>query len=401
MVRRAAALRSRMGGHNVASHTVIVTWKRAALAPFAATGLSVIAAGLLACASGSEPIALGLAGPVSDPRGASMRLAAELAVAEINRAGGVRGRRLELVVQDDSAQPEVAVATARALYANRRVVAVVGHLTSGATLAAAPVYGGRRPLPVISPSASAPAVTDAGPHVFRVCPTDVAHGAALAEFAARRLGARRAAILYQNDEYGRGIRGTFADEFTRLGGHLVSDDPYVPDLPGFEPYLRRLQRQGGADVLLIAGTAASARRILPALDTVGLRPRVMGGDALASLETARGTDGVITSTAYLPDRPGARNQAFVEAYRGAYGSQPLDHRGAAAYDIVYLLARAIEAVGPNRSRLNAYLAGVGTASPSFEGVTGRIAFDPQGDVPAKTVALGVIRNGAVVTAEDR
>jgi branched-chain amino acid transport system substrate-binding protein len=386
-----------MGGNNVASHTVIVTWKHAALAPFTAA----LIAGLLACTSGSEPIALGLAGPVSEPRGVSMRLAAELAVAEINRAGGVRGRRLELVVQDDSAQPEVAVAAARALYAHQRVVAVVGHLTSSATLAAAPVYGGRRPLPLVSPSASAPGVTDAGPHIFRVCPTDVAHGAALAQFAARQLGARRAAILYQNDEYGRGIRGTFVEEFTRLGGRLVTDDPYVPDLTSFEPYLRRLQQRGGADVLLIAGTAASARRILPTLDTVGIRPRVLGGDALAGLETTRGTDGVITSTAYLPDRPGERNQAFVEAYRAAYGAQPLDHRGAAAYDIVYLLARGIEAVGPNRSRLTEYLAGVGTASPPFDGVTGRIAFDAQGDVPAKTVVLGVIRNGAVITAEDR
>ena len=331
-----------------------------------------------------------------------MRLAAELAVAEINRAGGVRGRRLELVVRDDSALPEVAVAAARALYADSRVIAVIGHLTSAATLAAAPVYGGGRwPLAVISPSASAPAVTDAGPHVFRVCPTDVAHGTALAAFASRRLRARSAAILYQNDEYGRGIRGTFAAEFIRLGGRLASDDPYVTDLPSFEPFLRRLQQRGGADVLLIAGTATSARRILPTLDTVGIRPQVLGGDALAGLETTRGADGVVTSTAYLPDRPGERNQAFVAAYHAAYGAQPLDHRGAAAYDIVYLLARAIDAAGPNRRRLRDYLAGVGTASPAFEGVTGRIAFDPQGDVPTKTVVLGVLRNGLVVMAEDR
>jgi len=381
---------------------VIVTWKRAALAPFAGFGLPALTAGVLACASGSEPIALALAGPFSEPRGVSMRLAAELAAAEINRAGGVRGRRLELVIQDDSAKPEVAVAAARALYADRRVVAVVGHLTSAATLAAAPVYGGgRRPLPVISPSASAPGVTDAGPHVFRVCPTDVAHGVALAGFAARRLGARTAAILYQNDEYGRGIRGTFTEEFVRLGGRLASDDPYVPDLPSFEPYLRRLSQRGGADALLIAGTAASARRILPTLDTVGIRPRVLGGDALTGLETVRGAEGVFTSTAYLPDAPSERNQAFVAAYQATYGDQTLDHRGASTYDIVYLLARAIDAVGPNRRRLLEYLAGVGTASPPFEGVTGQIAFDAQGDVPTKAVALGVVREGHLVMAQDR
>src|SRR3970282_484172 len=173
-----------------------------------------------------------------------------------------------------------------------------------------------------------------------------------------------------------------------LGGRLASDDPYTPDLPSFEPYLRRVQRRGGADVLLIAGTTAAAPRIPPTLDTVGLRPRVVGGDSLAGLETTRGANGVLTSTAYLPDRPGERNQAFVAAYRAAYGAQPLDHRGAAAYDIVYLLARAIDAAGPNRRRLRDYLGGGGNASPAFEGVTGRIAFDPQGDVPTNTVGLG-------------
>ncbi|MBI4419769.1 MAG: amino acid ABC transporter substrate-binding protein [Gemmatimonadetes bacterium] len=388
---------------------MIATKKRAApawlgsigLTRFMRIGLAAQTLGVLACAPDRQPIALGLVGPFSEPRGLSMRLAAEMAVAELNRAGGVRGRPLELVIQDDSTRPEVAVAAARALYADPRVVAVIGHLTSGTTLAAAPVYGGRSPLPVISPSASAPAVSDAGPHVFRVCPTDVAHGTALAEFAVRRLGARSAAILYQNDEYGRGIRGTFAAEFARLGGRLASDDPYVPDLPSFEPYLRRLQQRGGADVLLIAGTAASARRILPTLDTVGMRPRVMGGDALAGLEATRGAEGVFSSTAYLPDQPAERNRVFVAAYRAAYGDQPLDHRGAAAYDIVHLLARATDAVGPSRRRLLTYLAGVGTASPAFDGVTGRVAFDSLGDVPTKAVMLGVVRGGHLVMAQSR
>ncbi len=361
----------------------------------------ILAAAVLGCAAGGEPVALGLAGPLSQERGLSMRLGAELAVAEINRAGGVRGHPLALVLQDDSARPEVAVSAARSFYADPRVVAVIGHLTSATTLAAAPIYGGgRRPLAVISPSASAPSLSNAGPYVFRACPTDVAHGTQLAQFAYRRLGVRTAAILYQNDEYGRGIRQTFSQEFIRLGGRLVSSDPYVPEVPSFEPYLRRLSQRGGADALLIAGTATAAERILPTLDTVGLRLRVLGGDGLSGLETLRRAEGVFMSTAYLPERPGERNAAFVEAYRAAYPGRPLDHRGAAAYDIVYLLARGLATVGPDRRRLRDYLAGVGSASPPFEGVTGSIAFDQQGDVPGKAVALGVIRGGRLVMAQD-
>jgi branched-chain amino acid transport system substrate-binding protein len=329
-----------------------------------------------------------------------MRLGAELAINEINHAGGIHGRMLKLIVEDDSASPEAAVAAARRFYANPNVVAVIGPLTSAATMAAAPIYnGGKRPLVLVSPSASAPSVSAAGPYIFRVCPTDVVHGTRLADFARQQLKAQRAAILYQNDEYGRGIRGTFAAEFTGRGGSLVEDDPYVPDLPSFEPYLRRLRARGGADVLLIAGTAASAQRILPTLDTVGIHPHVLGGDALSGLETTREGQGIFMSAAYLPDQPGERNAEFVRAYHTAYPSQPLDHRGAAAYDIVQLLAAAIEETGPNRRRIHDYLASVGSEHPAFEGVTGRIAFDEHGDVPNKAVAVGVVRDGRLVTAQ--
>lgn len=352
----------------------------------------------LACGSG-RPIVIGLAGPFSEPRGRSMRLASELALREINAAGGLRGRPVALRIHDDSSRAEVAVRVARVLYADPAVVAVIGHLTSAATLAASPVYnGGRSPVPVISPSASAPAVSGAGPYTFRVCPTDVLHGTRLAEFARRRLGARTAALLYQNDEYGRGIRQTFREAFTRLGGTVVSDDPYVTDLPSFQPYLQRLRQRGGADILVIGGTAAVARRILVTLDSVRLAPRVMGGDALSGLETEARAAGVLVSSAYLPDMPEPDNLRFVEVYRQTYPDEPLDHRGAAAYDIVHLLARAIRAVGTDRRRLRDYLTTVGGSTPPFEGVTGRIAFDANGDVPDKTVVIGVVRDGRLALA---
>jgi branched-chain amino acid transport system substrate-binding protein len=172
----------------------------------------------------------------------------------------------------------------------------------------------------------------------------------------------------------------------------------VPELPSFEPYLRRLRQRGGADVLLLAGTAATAQRILPTLDTVGLEARVLGGDGLSGLETQRRAEGVFMTAAYLPDLPGERNAAFVAAYRAAYPGQSLDHRGAAAYDVVYLLARGLEAVGADRRRLRDYLAGVGRASPPYRGVTGTIAFDELGDVPGKEVVLGVVRDGQLVVA---
>ncbi len=361
---------------------------------------AALAALLGGCGSSDDPILIGLAGPFSQQRGQSMQLGAELAVAEINEQGGVRGRPLELVILDDSASSEAAVRAARELYETSGLVAVIGHLNSGATIAAAPVYnGGDDPVVQISPSASSPLVSDVGPYTFRVCPSDLVHGARLAEWAWAELGARRAAVLYQNDPYGRGVRGTFSSSFTGLGGEIVSEDPYVLTIPSFEPYLRRLGTRGGAAALMIAGTRDGAERILASLDSLGTRYPVLGGDGLAGLETSPvDAEGTLISTAYLADRPGERNQEFVAAYQRAFGDRLPDHRGAGAYDIVHLLARAIEEVGFSRDRIREYVAGVGSSTEPFEGVTGTIAFDGNGDVPNKEVVIGVIESGRLRTA---
>ncbi|HVX88300.1 MAG TPA: ABC transporter substrate-binding protein, partial [Gemmatimonadales bacterium] len=201
----------------------------------------VIALLLTACggAGSGDTIVIGVTGPFSQPRGVSMKAGAELAAAEINKAGGINGTPIELVFADDSASNDAAVRIATEFRADRRMVAVVGHLTSGPTAAAAPVYNGDgTPMALISPSASAPSLSeDGGRAVFRVCPTDFAHGQALARHARNVLRARTAAILYENDAYGRGVAANFVADFRQLGGTIVSEDPYNKALTSFEPYL--------------------------------------------------------------------------------------------------------------------------------------------------------------------
>ena len=360
--------------------------------------LATAVATVVGC-SRDAPILVGLAGPFSQDRATSMLQAAELAVREINSRGGIGGRPLQLVVLDDSANANVASRVARELYDNGNVIAVVGHLTSSSAVAAAPVYGGgTNPIVQISPSASSPLITDAGPYTFRICPSDLVHGSRLAEWARAQLGAERAAILYQNDDYGRSVRATFASSFLELGGSIVSEDPYVDEIPSFGPFLQRVRQRGGADVLLIAGTRASGSRIAATLDTVGMSVRILGGDGLVGLGQTTMAEGATISTAYLPDRPGDRNGDFVRAYRAAYRNELPDHSGAGTYDILYLLAQAMEAVGPDRGRIRDYLARVGRDIEPFEGVTGPIAFDENGDVPQKDVVIGVISDGRLITA---
>jgi len=353
---------------------------------------------LLSCSRSSDNVVrIGVAGSFSDPIGLPMKLAAELAAAEINASGGVNGQRLELVLKDDYADPDSAVFVASDLY-DSRVSAVVGHLFSGMTLAASPVYnGGKDPLVAISPSSSSPEVSLAGDYTFRICPSDLAHGAALAHWARDRLHLVHGAVLYINDEYGRGIRQTFVREFLRLGGDLTSIDPYLGDRPSVGPYVERLAKGGGAEFLIVAGNRSEAEEILRQVRARGLRLPVLGGDGLEGIQDAGNlAEGVYLSSAYFPSIPTDANRRFVQAFQQKYPQVgPPNQPAAATYDAIYLLRDVIAKVGGEREAIRRALATVGSAIPAFEGVTGAVAFDAVGDVPNQNVYIGAVRRGAV------
>src|SRR5690606_34341202 len=237
-----------------------------------------------------------------------------------------------------------------------------------------------------------------GPWIFRVCPSDLLHGPALARWAYDRLGARRVGVIYANDDYGRGVVETFGSAFEAAGGLILSRDPYLPDVldteTALDPYIERGLRNG-VDAFMIAGQAEAAERIISAARRLGFTGPIIGPDGLTSLRDAGPiAEGVYISSAFLPDRPDPAAQNFVRAYQSRFRELP-DHRGAMAYDAILLLARAIDAVGTDRTRIRDYLATVGQAAenPPFEGVSGTIRFDANGDVAGKEVTIGVVRGG--------
>jgi branched-chain amino acid transport system substrate-binding protein len=360
--------------------------------------LLIVAALATGClASGHDTVRIGVAGSFSDPIGLPMKQAAELAAEEINAAGGINGKRLELAIRDDYADPDSAVFVASDLY-DSDVSAVVGHLFSGMTLAAAPVYnGGHNPVVAISPSSSSPDVTGAGEYTFRICPSDLAHGTALAHWIRDRLHLSHGAVLYLNDEYGRGIRQTFVGEYERLGGNLQAVDPYLGDRPDVGAYLDRLARGERPEFLVVAGNRSEAEEILRQARKRGLTMPVLGGDGLEGIQEAGDlAEGVYLSSPYFPSIPTSPNRRFVQAFRRKYpGAGMPNQPAAAAYDAVYLLRDVIARVGPDRGAVRRALAGVGSATPPFEGVTGTVAFDANGDVPNQNVYIGLVRRGAV------
>ncbi|MEP6473660.1 MAG: ABC transporter substrate-binding protein [Gemmatimonadota bacterium] len=365
----------------------------------------MLAAGLLlllaACGGQTGSIRIGLSGPFTDPVGAPMKLAAEMAVDEINASGGIGGRKLELVERDDYADADSAVAAAAELE-QAGVVAVIGHVFSGPTLAAAPIYNGARvPVVELSPSSTSPEVTRAGPYTFRICPSDLAHGAALARFARQQLKYTRGAALYLNDEYGRGIRQTFVAEFTRLGGVITENDPYLGGTPEVGPYIDRLAQRGGIQFMMVAGNKSEAIEVLKRARAKGIKVPVLGGDGLEGLEEGGAlAEGSYVSAAYMAVVDNPRNHKFVDAYARRYPTAGAPNQPAAAtYDAFYLLAEVIRQAGTGRAEIRNRLALVGNGEPAFDGVTGTIAFDANGDVPKQPVIIGVIRNGRIRPAE--
>jgi branched-chain amino acid transport system substrate-binding protein len=375
---------------------------RQTLSALPALSLALIVTGLLASCGGRPPIRIGVMGPFSSASGNPGRLGARLAVAQINAAGGVNGRLLELVEEDDKGTGDSAVVAAQSLVESD-VVAVIGSGFSGPTLAAAPVFNDASdPVLQITPSGSSPDISAAGAWTFRTCPTDLAHAVTLARFVRQRLRLDRGAVLYMNNAYGRGFRTVFEGEFTRLGGTVVSSDPYLPaGVKDAQPFVERMARDRKAQFILAASYEPDGAELLRMVRARGVTLPFLAGDGVAGLEREGAVaEGTYQTASYLANLETETNAEWVAKYRAAYPDQPPPSQMAVGfYDAVRLLARVIGEVGTDRRLLRDALAEVGTTRPAYDGVSGRIAFDSLGDVPDMQVLVGVTHNG-VTTAVD-
>ena len=351
--------------------------------------LLVALLGVLACSRTSTPVYIGVAGPWKEAFGRMNKQGIDLALAEINARGGVRGRPLRLVERDDDGIGSRAAAIAGEFIANRSIVAVVGHVTSGAMMAAAPVYS--QGLAAIATTASSPDLSGISEWAFRVISSDSANGIDMARFATAR-GFKRVAILYENNSYGRGLAESFRNGYS---GQVVAMDPIPSDgSANLEPYVSYL-RVRQPDLVFVAGTDASGRTFLQEARRQALNAAYMGGDGWTplALDSAL-AEGVFVGAPFSAEDPRGEAQRFVRAYRDRYHEDP-DGNAALAYDATMLLASAIEHAGPSRTAIRDWLAELGDAEP-HAGVTGPIAFRETGDVIGRGIVITRVRRGSLV-----
>jgi branched-chain amino acid transport system substrate-binding protein len=351
----------------------------------------LIVGGAVGCTHDAGPIVLAAAAPWHLDYTRGTRQGIELAVAELNAVGGVRGRPLEIRWADDGASARDAVTAAQLLVADPRVLGVIGHMNSDAMLGAARIYDGH--LVAVSPAATTPDLTGISPWIFRVITSDSVNGATLARFATRGIKARQAAVLYQNDAYGRGLAGAFRAQFA---GTISLSAPIDGDVTAgaYEPYVAMLGRLH-PDVVFVAGLAASGAAILHEARRQHLRATFIGGDGWTGInaDTADAED-VYVATPFVNSDARAAVRQFVTAFQARYHTMP-EEDAALAYDATRMFAAAIASAGPQRAAVREYLAAL-DASHAFAGVTGAYYFLRTGDPADHPFVIARVHRGELV-----
>ena len=318
--------------------------------------------------------------------GQSTKNGVELAVEEINNAGGVNGKKIELIVEDDQGRPEQAKTVVSKLINQDKVQAVIGEVASTNSLAAAPVAQEAK-IPMITPSSTNPKVTEVGDYISRVCFIDPFQGSVMAKFAANTLKAKTAAILGDvNSDYSKGLTQFFQQEFTRLGGKVVAEEAYTQSDPDFKGQLTKI-RNLNPDVIYVPGYYGQVGIIAKQARELGMNMPLMGGDGWDSPELWKlGGDALkntYISNHYSAENPAPEIQNFVKAYTAKFGASP-DSLAALAYDAAKVLADAIKRAGGTDS---AKLKDAINATKNFPGVTGSISLDASRNAVKPAVVL--------------
>lgn len=342
-------------------------------------------------------LALGIA---FDPRRPGMDplvAGVEQAVAEWNARPDVRARGLVLAVRRVPPAVTGSARIAERLRDDPEVLAIIGDVESGRTLDAIPTIedrdrDGARALVAISPTASSVALAGRSAWLFRLSPDDRTASRTAAETLAGE-GARRVALVYRNDAYGRDWATAFALAFRTRSGEVVARDPYLPGITSWPVYARALARQR-PDVVVFPGFAEDAGPFLRALRDAGVDAPVVGGDALAPLADSAAYRGVRFAVPYDPRRPTtAAGATFARTFAERHGTLP-GVRAALGYEAAQLIGAAALAVDldapDRRRRVRDWLAGLGRTLPAAAGLAGPVAFDATHAVIGRGVRLAAV-----------
>jgi len=314
-----------------------------------------------------------------------------LAVDHLNAAGGVLGRKMELLMEDDQSQAGQPATVVRKLIARDGVVAVLGEVASSRSLEAAPICQ-QSQIPMISPSSTNPKVTAVGDYIFRVCFIDPFQGTVMANFARHTLHLKKVAVLTDvKSDYSLGLAKFFKEGFIADGGAIVAEQNYSSGDKDFSAELTALKAVN-PDGIFVPGYYTEVGLIALQAKQLGLNVPLLGGDGWESSSLipigGAALEGDYFSTHYSPEDTSPAVQDFVKAFRAKYNKIP-DAMAALGYDSAMILADAMKRAGTtDGAKVRDALAAV----KGFSGVTGKITMDADRNASKPAVIL-VIRDG--------
>ncbi|HET6232180.1 MAG TPA: ABC transporter substrate-binding protein [Longimicrobiaceae bacterium] len=344
---------------------------------------------------GTGDIVVGAAWPWKARAGLLYGQGMEMAVDEVNASGGIHGRHLRILREDDGESVDEGSLVAQRLSKDPDVVAVIGHLQSYVTVPAAAVYD-LAGIPLVSPAATDPELTGRGyRRVFRATFTDARVGRGMADYAAAH-GYRRVAIFYVRNPYGRGLANAFEERAAELQMEIAARQSYDPNADASQRGTEQIVADWkglNLDAVFIAGEAPQGPLFVAELRRQGIRAPILGGDALGIPDALRvggsAVEGTVVASAFHAGDVRPEVRRFVDAFRKRYGVQP-DVGAALGYDAVGVLAQAMRRTPtPTPEHIAAAL----RSTHAWQGVTGPFTFDDHGDLVDKPVRKMVAHAG--------
>ena len=361
--------------------------RRIALAALPAAALIFAGA-----AAAQTPITIGaveiLTGP-NNKYGIAIRNGFDLALEEVNKAGGVLGSPLAIAYEDSAGNKDQALSAARQLIGGKKVPLILGPTLSNEMFAVGPIAVERK-IPIVGTSTTANGITAIGPYVFRTSLPEADVVPVTLRTAKEKLGVKKVAVMYGNDDaFTKSAYDVMKAAIEKLGLETVATETFGSKDTDFSAQLTKIKSLN-PDAIVVSALVEAGSGILLAKKALGIPAsvRVIGGNGLNSPQVPAvagdAADGTLVGSPWFIDKPDAANQAFVKAYKAKYNMDP-DQFAAQAYDTLFIVAQAIKDAGaatPDKIRDS-------LGKVKYSGVMGPFAFTPDRD-PADTSGVVVI-----------
>ena len=312
-----------------------------------------------------------------------------LAIEELNKAGGLFGKKFELLTEDDLSKAGEPATVVNKLISRDGVVAILGEDASSRSLEAAPICQQNK-VPMISPSSTNPKVTETGDYIFRVCFIDPFQGTVMANFASKTLKAKKVAVFTDvKSDYSKGLAKYFKEGFIKAGGQIVTELDFNGGDKDFKAQLTAI-KSANPDAVFVPGYYTDAALICIQAKQLGLSVSLFGGDGWESDQLVKigqdAVEGHYFSTHYAPDVATEKSKKFVADYQKKFNGKLPDAMAALGYDSAMILADAMKRAGStDGQKVRDALA----VTKDFDGVTGKTTINAQRDATKSAVILQV------------